>query len=247
LLAVLVVWFFLRDWRATWISAIALPLSVIPTFAVMHWFGFSLNLLSLLALAVVVGILVDDAIVEVENVARHRAMGKPPLQAAIDATDEIGIAVIATSATLVAVFVPVAFMPGVTGKFFREFGWTAAAAVLFSLLVARLLTPMLAARFMGHLPASTDDSPLMARYLRWVDLALHHRRMALGLALLTFIASLALIPLIPKTFLPTTDAQRVMLQVELPPGARLADSLAVATWTAPWAAVSPSPRSGGSC
>lgn len=228
LLAVLVVWFFLRDWRATWISAIALPLSVIPTFAVMHWFGFSLNLLSLLALAVVVGILVDDAIVEVENVARHRAMGKPPLQAAIDATDEIGIAVIATSATLVAVFVPVAFMPGVTGKFFREFGWTAAAAVLFSLLVARLLTPMLAARFMGHLPASTDDSPLMARYLRWVDLALHHRRMALGLALLTFIASLALIPLIPKTFLPTTDAQRVMLQVELPPGARLTDSLAVA-------------------
>ena len=228
LLAVLVVWFFLRDWRATWISAIALPLSVIPTFAVMYWLGFSLNLLSLLALAVVVGILVDDAIVEVENVARHRAMGKPPLQAAIDATDEIGIAVIATSATLVAVFVPVAFMSGVTGKFFREFGWTAAAAVLFSLLVARLLTPMLAARFMTDLPASTEDSPLMARYLRWVDLALHHRRMALGLALLTFIASLALVPLIPKTFLPTTDAQRVQLQVELPPGARLADSLAVA-------------------
>ena len=147
LLAVLVVWFFLRDWRATWISAIALPLSVIPTFAVMWWLGFSPNLLTLLALAVVIGILVDDAIVEVENVARHRAMGKPPLQAAIDATDEIGVAVIATSATLAAVFVPVAFMPGVTGKFFREFGWTAAAAVLFSLLVARLLTPMLAARF----------------------------------------------------------------------------------------------------
>ena len=227
-LAVLVVWFFLRDWRATWISAIALPLSVIPTFAVMSWFGFSLNLLTLLALAVVIGILVDDAIVEVENVARHRAMGKPPLQAAIDATDEIGIAVIATSATLAAVFVPVAFMPGVTGKFFREFGWTAAAAVLFSLLVARLLTPMLAARFMVHLPVAAEDSPLMSRYLRWVDLALHHRRWALGLALLTFVASLALIPLIPKTFVPSTDEQRVQLQVELPPGARLADSLAVA-------------------
>lgn len=228
LLAVLVVWFFLRDWRATWISAIALPLSVVPTFAVMWWLGFSLNLLTLLALAVVIGILVDDAIVEVENVARHRAMGKPPLQAAIDATDEIGVAVIATSATLAAVFVPVAFMPGITGKFFREFGWTAAAAVLFSLLVARLLTPMLAARFMVHLPAATEDSPLMARYLRWVDLALRHRRWALGLALLTFIGSLALIPLIPTTFVPATDAQRVQLQVELPPGARLGDSLEVA-------------------
>ena len=228
LLAVIVVWLFLRDWRATWISAIALPLSVIPTFAVMWWLGFSLNLLTLLALAVVIGILVDDAIVEVENVARHRAMGKPPLQAAIDATDEIGIAVIATSATLAAVFVPVAFMPGVTGKFFREFGWTAAAAVLFSLLVARLLTPMLAARFMAHAPKAAEDSPLMARYLRWVDLALHHRRWALGLAMLTFIASLALIPLIPKTFVPSTDAARVQLQVELPPGARMSDSLGVA-------------------
>ncbi len=228
LLAVIVVWFFLRDWRATWISAIALPLSVIPTFAVMWWLGFSLNLLTLLALAVVIGILVDDAIVEVENVARHRAMGKPPLQAAIDATDEIGIAVIATSATLAAVFVPVAFMPGVTGKFFREFGWTAAAAVLFSLLVARLLTPMLAARFMSHTPADAADSPLMTRYLGWVDLALRHRRWAIGLAMLTFIASLALIPLIPKTFVPSTDEARVQLQVELPPGARMADSLAMA-------------------
>jgi len=228
LLAVIVVWFFLRDWRATWISAIALPLSVIPTFAVMWWLGFSLNLLTLLALAVVIGILVDDAIVEVENVARHRAMGKPPLQAAIDATDEIGIAVIATSATLAAVFVPVAFMPGVTGKFFREFGWTAAAAVLFSLLVARLLTPMLAARFMSRTPVDAADSPLMTRYLGWVDLALRHRRWAIGLAMLTFIASLALIPLIPKTFVPSTDEARVQLQVELPPGARMTDSLAVA-------------------
>lgn len=228
LLAVIVVWFFLRDWRATWISAIALPLSVIPTFAVMNWLGFSLNLLTLLALAVVVGILVDDAIVEVENVARHRAMGKTPLQAAIDATDEIGIAVIATSVTLAAVFIPVAFMPGVTGKFFREFGWTAAAAVLFSLLVARLLTPMLAAFFMKESPKAVEDSPLMKRYLGWVDLALHHRRKTLGLAMLTFILSLALIPLIPKTFVPQTDQTRVQLQVELPPGARLTDSLQVA-------------------
>jgi multidrug efflux pump subunit AcrB len=227
-LAVLVVWFFLRDWRATWISALALPLSVIPTFGLMHWFGFSLNLLSLLALAVVVGVLVDDAIVEVENVARHRAMGKPPLQAAIEASDEIGTAVIATSATLAAVFVPVAFMPGVTGKFFREFGWTAAGAVLFSLLVARLLTPMLAAFYMKGEPRAATDTPLVRRYIGWVELALAHRRWALALAMLTFIGSLALVPLIPKTFLPPTDASRVQLQVELPPGARHADTLELA-------------------
>jgi multidrug efflux pump subunit AcrB len=227
-LAVIVVWFFLRDWRATWISALALPLSVIPTFGLMHWFGFSLNLLSLLALAVVVGVLVDDAIVEVENVARHRAMGKPPLQAAIEASDEIGTAVIATSATLAAVFVPVAFMPGVTGKFFREFGWTAAGAVLFSLLVARLLTPMLAAFYMKGEPRAATDTPLVRRYIGWVELALAHRRWALALAMLTFIGSLALVPLIPKTFLPPTDASRVQLQVELPPGARHADTLELA-------------------
>src|SRR3546814_2309969 len=127
-LAVLVVWFFLRDWRATWVSAVALPLSIIPTFAVMHWFGFSLNLITLLALSVVVGILVDDAIVEIENIVRHLRMGKKPIDAARDAAAEIGTAVIATSLTLAAVFVPVAFMPGIAGKFFREFGWTAATA-----------------------------------------------------------------------------------------------------------------------
>lgn len=224
ILAVIVVFLFLRDWRATWISAIALPLSVIPTFAVMQWFGFSLNLLTLLALAVVIGILVDDAIVEVENTARHRAMGKSPMQAAIDASNEIGVAVIATSATLVAVFVPVAFLPGVTGKFFREFGWTAAAAVLFSLLVARLLTPMLAAAFMKGTPHTADDSPLMAWYLRWVRIAIEHRRTTMLLALATFIISLAFVPFIPKTFVPASDLSRVRLQVSLPPGTRLEET-----------------------
>ena len=154
----LVVWLFLRDWRATWISAIALPLSIIPTFAVMHLFGFSLNMITLLALAVVVGILVDDAIVEVENIVRHLGMGKSPEQAALDAADEIGVAVIATSLTLAAVFVPVAFMPGIPGKFFREFGWTAATAVLFSLLVARLLTPMMAALLLKRAAAARGRS-----------------------------------------------------------------------------------------
>lgn len=228
LLAVLVVWWFLRDWRATWISAVALPLSVIPTFAAMYWLGFSLNLLTLLALAVVIGILVDDAIVEVENVARHRAMGKTPMQAAIDASDEIGIAVIATSATLAAVFVPVAFISGITGKFFREFGWTAAAAVLFSLLVARLLTPMMAAYLMKGEPRTASDTPLMHWYLGWVNRALAHRRMTLVLALAIFVGSLALVPFIPTTFLPPSDQSRTQLEVELPPGARLEDTLRAA-------------------
>lgn len=228
LLAVLVVWFFLRDWRSTWIAAIALPLSIIPTFAVIHLLGFSLNLLSLLALAVVIGVLVDDAIVEVENVARHRAMGKSPMDAAIDASNEIGTAVIATSATLAAVFVPVAFMPGITGKFFREFGWTAAAAVLFSLLVARLLTPMMAAYLMKGEPRSAADTPLMKRYLGWVEWALDHRRKAVGMAFGTFIASLALVPLIPATFIPASNSSRAQLEIELPPGSRLEDTLLVA-------------------
>ena len=226
-LAVLVVWLFLRDWRATWISALALPLSVLPTFALMQYLGFSLNLLTLLALAVVVGVLVDDAIVEVENVARHRSMGKSAMDAAIEASNEIGTAVVATSATLAAVFVPVAFISGVTGKFFREFGWTAAGAVLFSLLVARLLTPMLAAYFMKSTPRSTEDSALMQRYLGWVEWALAHRGKTLLIALATFIGSLALVPLIPTTFLPASNPGRVQLEIELPPGARLTDTLSV--------------------
>ena len=163
-------WLFLRDWRATWVSAVALPLSIIPTFAVMYWFGFSLNIITLLALSVVVGILVDDAIVEIENIVRHLRMGKPPLEAARDAAAEIGTAVIATSLTLAAVFVPVAFMPGIAGKFFREFGWTAATAVLFSLLVARLLTPMMAADVLKAQPETHHETRLMTWYLGWVCL-----------------------------------------------------------------------------
>lgn len=228
LLAVLVVLWFLRDWRSTWISAIALPLSIIPTFLVMWLFGFSLNLITLLALAVVVGILVDDAIVEVENIDRHLAMGKTPKQAALDAADEIGLAVIATSMTLAAVFVPVAFMPGIPGKFFREFGWTAATAVLFSLAVARLLTPMMAAYQLKAKPHREEDSPLMKRYLGWVDWALHHRALTLWGAFAMFIASLAIVPLIPSTFIPPSDLGRSNLSLELPPGTRIEETTAVA-------------------
>jgi multidrug efflux pump subunit AcrB len=144
-LAVLVVWLFLRDWRATFVAATALPLSIIPTFAVMYLMGFTLNVVTLLSLSLVVGILVDDAIVEIENIMRHLRMGKTPYQAAMEAADEIGLAVIATTFTLIAVFLPTAFMSGVPGKFFVQFGWTAAIAVFFSLVVARMLTPMMAA------------------------------------------------------------------------------------------------------
>ncbi|UXI66899.1 efflux RND transporter permease subunit [Tahibacter amnicola] len=228
LLAVIVVWLFLRDWRATWISALALPLSIIPTFAVMHWLDFSLNIVTLLALAVVVGILVDDAIVEVENIVRHLAMGKKPRQAAEDAADEIGLAVIATSLTLAAVFVPVAFMPGIPGKFFREFGWTAATAVMFSLMVARLLTPMMAAYQLKPHAEAEGDSRLMRGYLRLVEAALRHRGRTLWLALGIFIASLAIVPMIPATFIPPADPGRSNVNLELPPGATLAETTAVA-------------------
>ena len=227
-LALLVVFVFLRDWRATWISAVALPLSIIPTFAVMYWFGFSLNLITLLALSVVVGILVDDAIVEIENIVRHLRMGKSPMQAAIDAAQEIGTAVIATSLTLAAVFVPVAFMPGIAGKFFLQFGWTAATAVVFSLLVARLLTPMMAAYQLKAHPEGEHETRLMTWYLRWVDRALRYRWWTLGIATALFALSMAIPAFIPTTFIPTSDLGRSNLALELPPGARLQDTVALA-------------------
>lgn len=244
LLAVLVVFLFLRDWRATWISAVALPLSIIPTFFVMHLLGFSLNIVTLLALAVVVGILVDDAIVEVENIVRHLRMGKSPRQAALEAADEIGLAVIATTFTLAAVFIPVAFMPGIPGKFFREFGWTAATAVLFSLVVARLLTPMMSAYQLKAVnrPATDRDGPnlnhassadphtlrWMPGYLRLASWAVDHRRTTLLLALGFFMGSLAIVPLIPATFIPPADLGQSFLNIELAPGARLQDTQRVA-------------------
>ena len=228
LLALVVVFFFLRDWRATWISALALPLSIIPTFAVIYFLGFSLNIITLLALSVVVGILVDDAIVEIENIVRHLGMGKSPMVAASDAAAEIGTAVIATSVTLAAVFVPVAFMPGIAGKFFREFGWTAATAVMFSLLVARLLTPMMAAYLLKPQPEHESESRFMTRYLGWVDTALRNRWKALLIATVLFILSLAMIPFIPATFIPTSDQGRSMLSLELAPGTRVEDTTRMA-------------------
>ncbi|HUK02531.1 MAG TPA: efflux RND transporter permease subunit [Steroidobacteraceae bacterium] len=221
LLTIIVVWLFLRDWRATTISAVALPLAIIPTFWAMSLLHYSLNTLTLLALSLVVGVLVDDAIVEVENNVRHLAMGKAPLQAATDAAIEIGLAVIATTFTLCAVFVPVAFMSGVTGEFFRPFGFTVTVAVLFSLLVARMLTPMMAAYFMKPYGHSTGDGPLKSWYLDAVRYCLAHRRLTLGVATVIFFGSLALGATLPRTFRAAQDQGYSMLQIELPPGAAI--------------------------
>ncbi len=231
LLAVVVVWLFLRDWRATIISATALPLSIIPTFLVMYFFGFSLNIVSLLALSLVVGILVDDAIVEVENIARHLRMGKTPYQAAMEAADEIGLAVIATTLTLVAVFLPTTFMGGVSGKIFRQFGITSAAAVLASLLVARLLTPMMAAYFMKESVHEEKDSALMLHYLGWIRACLTNRRATLIAAGLFLAGSLALVPLLSTGFMPTQDDGQTQVSLELAPGSTLDDTARIAQKT----------------
>lgn len=228
LLAVLVVWWFLRDWRATIVVATALPLSIIPTFGVMYFAGFTLNSISLLALALVIGILVDDAIVEVENIARHLRMGKTPRQAAIEASDEIGLAVLATTVTLVAVFLPTAFMGGITGKLFRQFGVTASAALIFSLLVARLLTPMMAAYVLKARPHVEHDSRLMTRYLRWIHTSLTRRKTTVALVGVLFLGSLALIPLLPTSFLPAQDNALSTITLELAPGSSLAQTGAIA-------------------
>jgi len=229
ILAVLVVWWFLRDWRATLVSASALPLSILPTFAAMHWLGFSLNVLTLLALAIVVGILVDDAIVEIENIARHVRQGKSIRQAAEDAVTEIALAVIATTLALVAVFLPTATMSGISGMLFRQFGWTAVVAVLASLLVARLLTPMLAVFLLKpHAHHADPESKIFDRYLRTVGWTLSHRRTTLALGTLFFIASCSLLPFIDKGFVPDSDEDFTVINFELPPGSTLQDSVSVA-------------------
>jgi len=222
ILAVLVVWWFLRDWRATLVATIALPLSIIPTFAAMYYANFSLNVLTLLALALVVGILVDDAIVEIENIVRHLRMGKTPYQAAMEAADEIGFAVIATTFTLVAVFLPTAFMGGIPGKFFKQFGITAAVAVMASLLVARLLTPMMSAYILKAHPSTTEqDGAFMRTYLKLVNWCLTWRKTTLFGVTLFIIGSLALVPLLPKGFVPAADTSQTKVTLELQPGSTL--------------------------
>jgi multidrug efflux pump subunit AcrB len=228
LLAVIVVLFFLRDIRATVVAAVALPMSVIPTFLGMWGLGFSINTVTLLSLSLVVGVLVDDAIVEIENITRHLRMGKPPRQASLDAADEIGLAVIATTFTLVAVFLPTAFMSGVAGKFFKQFGWTAALAVFASLVVARMLTPMMAAALMRADTRPHREGRLTAAYLRLMQACLRNRLATSVAAGAFFAGSLALIPLLPTGFIPPDDLSQTQVSIELPPGTRFADTLAAA-------------------
>ncbi len=218
ILAVVVVWLFLRDWRATLLSAVALPLSVIPTFLVMYLADFSLNTITLLALSLAVGILVDDAIVEIENIARHLQMGKPAKQAALEAADEIGLAVVATTLTLVAVFLPTAFMSGIPGLIFRQFGVTGAVAVLASLLVARLLTPMMAASMMKRHPVKAKDGRIMRAYIAVVKTCLRHRIPTVIGVLLFLGLSLAMIPLLSSGFLPPSDDAQTQVTMTLQPG-----------------------------
>ncbi len=228
ILAVLVVWLFLRDWRATLVAASALPLSILPAFAAMWWLGYSLNTLTLLALAVIVGILVDDAIVEIENIERHRRMGKSTMEATADAVNEIALAVIATTATLVVVFVPTTLMSGVAGLFFKQFGWTAVIAVLASLMVARLITPIMAAKLLkpGTHTANEPDGPLMRRYLRLASWCLHHRGKTMAAAAAFFIGSMALLPFLPTGLVPPSDRGFTTVTLELAPGSRLNDTVA---------------------
>ncbi len=228
ILAVIVVLLFLRNWRATLIAAVALPLSAIPTFWIMDIMGFSLNLVSFLALTLATGILVDDAIVEIENIARHIKMGKTPYRAALEAADEIGLAVIATSFTIIAVFVPVSFMPGIPGQYFIQFGLTVAFSVFFSLAVARLITPLMAAYLMRAEDAMDDhhdnDSRLMKAYTRMVTATTRKwwaRYLTLLGAIAFLVASVMLLSQVPGSFLPPDDASRVTLSVELPPNATL--------------------------
>ncbi len=227
ILAVLVVLLFLRNWRATLIAGVALPMSMIPTFWVMDMLGFSLNLVSLLAMTLATGILVDDAIVEVENISRHIKMGKTPYRAAIEAADEIGLAVIATTSTIVAVFVPVSFMPGIPGQYFRQFGMTVAIAVLFSLLVARLITPLMAAYLMRPKDAKDHeggDGSVMRGYLWIVRTTMRARYLTLLAAIGMLAMSLYFMLQIPGSFIPPEDVSRVSISVELPPGSTLAST-----------------------
>ena len=223
ILAVIIVMMFLRDIRATLICAVSLPLSIFPAFWAMDILGFSLNLISFLAITLSTGILVDDAIVEIENIVRHMRMGKSPYQAAIDAADEIGLAVIAISLTIIAIFAPASFMPGIAGQFFKQFGITVSVQVFFSLLAARFVTPMLAAYFMKH--HDHDDPPpgvVLNTYHRVVTWSVRHHYITVAVGIGIFVASIWSLTLLPKSFLPAQESARSWLGLELPPGTQLA-------------------------
>jgi hydrophobe/amphiphile efflux-1 (HAE1) family protein len=223
ILAVVIVLLFLRDLRATIIAAISLPLSIFPAFWAMDFLGFSLNLVSFLAITLSTGILVDDAIVEIENIVRHMNMGKSPYRAALEAADEIGLAVIAISLTIIAIFAPASFMSGIAGQFFKQFGITVSVQVFFSLLAARFVTPVLAAYFLKH---HTHEEPppgrMLRSYHRIVTWSVKHYFITVLVGFGVFAASIWSIVLLPQGFLPAQDSARSLLALELPPGTQLA-------------------------
>ncbi|WP_114952483.1 efflux RND transporter permease subunit [Sphingosinicella terrae] len=219
LLAALVVFLFLREWRPTLIAALAMPLSLLPTFVVMILLGFSLNVITLLSLTLVIGILVDDAIVEIENIEKRIERGQTPYRAALEGADAIGLAVIATTMAIVVVFTPVSFLSGTVGQFFEEFGLTVAAAVLCSLLVARLLTPLLAAYFLKPRRKPVEHRDLPGYYRKSLDWALNHHKLAVLAGGLFFVGSLMLAGLLPAGFMPATNPGFIYLEAQAAPGA----------------------------
>ncbi len=222
-LTALVVLLFLRDWRATAITVLAMPISLIPTFLVMKAAGFSLNLVTLLALTLVIRILVDDAIVEIENIEKRVARGARPFQAALEGADAIGLAVVATTMAIVVVFTPVSFMPGIAGQFFKEFGLTVSVAVLFSLLVARLVTPLMAAYFLKPSTKPHPRKPFEGFYRNVLEWALAHRIISAIIGVLLFFGSVSLAAQLPQGFQPPGDPDYVYINVQGPPGATLQD------------------------
>ena len=251
-LAVFVVLLFLRDIRATAISALAIPMSAIPAFWFMSMLDINLNGLSLLAMSLVAGVLVDDAIVEIENIVRHMRMGKSAYQASLDAADEIGLAVLATTMSIVAVFLPVALMPGISGQFFKAFGFTVVVSVLMSLLVARMITPLIAAYFLrSHGAQPHASGRLMDKYLglltwslntskahayalrhpgRWgklKSLRFDHRLAMVGVGIGALFLTGVLVATLPMTFQPEINQDTSTVQVSLPPGTTLEQTEAV--------------------
>jgi multidrug efflux pump subunit AcrB len=228
-LAVLVVFLFLRDLRATLISAIAIPLSAIPAFWFMGMMGFTLNMVTLLSLSLVAGVLVDDAIVEIENIVRHMRMGKSAYQAAIDAADEIGLPVVATTFSIVAVFLPVGMMSGLIGQFFKSFGMTIVVTVLISLAVARLITPMIAAYFLkAKGQAKHGEGWVMDRYMDLLRWTLVHRWKTVFIGVAAFAATILAFATLPFTFQPNTDEDTVQVGVEMTPGSTLDQARVIA-------------------
>ena len=241
LLAVLIVFVFLGNWRSTLISAIAIPASIISTFFLMKILGYTLNTMSLLALSLAVGILIDDAIVVIENIVRHMEMGKDKFRAAAEATEEIGLAVTATTLTLVAVFLPVAMMTGIVGQFFKQFGMTVAFAVLVSLFIAFTLTPMLAANYLKI--AHGQKQNVLGRVLTWFNIhfdrlteqysallgkILRHRLKTIALAMVIFFASLALVPLLGSSFLTPVDDGEIQIIADIDAGLSVTGAGAIA-------------------